>query len=225
MHIYHCNPERVRHAGPPHGCAWACHPPCPAVRGCFTACKRDALTGAPLAGAIYGLYQSGRAVQSVVSDVWGRLPFTNLAPGGYALLELRAPEGYRPDTSEHMVTVDVSGRATVDGSPAEGYALYNQPLARLAFPKRDEGIGRPVAGAVFQLSNGQGAVSDPYGKVDFGAVPPGSHTLRETAPAEGYLPNPRTYTVTVSAEGEIRIDGEALEAFSITNRRTSPGNL
>ena len=104
MHIYHCNPERVRHAGPPHGCAWACHPPCPAVRGCFTACKRDALTGAPLAGAIYGLYQSGRAVQSVVSDVWGRLPFTNLAPGGYApsggrrcfsALQ-RAGRGFRP---------------------------------------------------------------------------------------------------------------------------------
>ncbi|MFQ8601161.1 MAG: collagen binding domain-containing protein [Oscillospiraceae bacterium] len=163
--------------------------------------------------------------QSAASDVWGRLPFSCLAPGSYTLLELRAPAGYRPDTSGHMVSVDVRGCATIDGEPGEGYTLYNQPLSRLVFLKRDEGIGRPVAGAVFQLSNGQGAVSDRYGKVDFGAVPPGLHTLRETAPAEGYLPNPQGYTVSVSAEGEIRIDGAALETFSVTNRRMSPANL
>ena len=213
MDIYHGSPM------------WGNCPPCSMAGGGFTACKRDRQNGAPLAGAIYGLYQSGRAVQSAASDVWGRLPFSCLAPGSYTLLELRAPAGYRPDTSGHMVSVDVRGCATIDGEPGEGYTLYNQPLSRLVFLKRDEGIGRPVAGAVFQLSNGQGAVSDRYGKVDFGAVPPGLHTLRETAPAEGYLPNPQGYTVSVSAEGEIRIDGAALETFSVTNRRMSPANL
>lgn len=192
-------------------------PPSPPPEGTFTAIKRDRATGAPLEGAIYGLYREGRLAASATSGPDGRLTFAGLSQGFYDLKEIQSPAGYQGEPGGHIVAMHADGRIQIDGVPADGFPLYNDRLSSLTFYKRDAGSGAPLSGAVFLLSNGQRAVSGPDGLVDFGMLAPGSYSMTEQAAPTGYLPNPRVYPVVVSATGSVMVDGLPLLDFSAVN--------
>ena len=175
--------------------------------------KTDARTGEPLSGAVFTLSNG----QTATSDSEGRVTFGPLAPGTYTLTETTAPAGYLPNTQTYTVVVSATGTVTVDGDPAAEFTVYNTPQPAFFFRKYDARTGEPLPGAVFTLSNGQTATSDSDGLVQFGPLTPGTYTLTETRAPEGYLPNTQTYTVVVSATGEITINGDPMGEFYVGN--------
>ena len=207
------------HDSPLCPCCCCCgRTPCPAW-SYFRLTKRDGVTGAPLAGALYTLYRGGREVVSDLSDPAGGLAFFPLAPGVYTLREVRPPAGYAPEEETHTVIVHENGGVTLDGRPAQGADLYDLPLNNFHFSKTGGADGKPLAGAVFTLSDGRTAVSGADGEVSFGPLPPGRYTMKETSAPAGYLPNDREYGVAVAADGTITVDGTTLAGFRVENER------
>lgn len=201
-------PHRCRSASASCAC-------CPSPLAAFTAVKRDRRTGVPLAGAVYGLCGDGLRPLHTISDHCGELRFDRLGPGEYTLREIQAPAGYRRAEETHTVAIGPDGTVTIDGASEDNYALWDEPLMGLAFYKIEAVLGTPIAGAAFQLSSGQTAVSDASGLVDFGILSEGEYTLWETAAPDGYLTDPSIYSVAVTASGEIRIDGRPLSQFCV----------
>lgn len=79
----------------------------------------------------------------------------------------------------------------------------------------------PLQGAGFELHDSSGTTvlsgtSDVNGKVDLGAVKPGSYTLVETTVPDGFVGG-GPYTVVVSDAGEITIDSTPLASFTAEN--------
>ncbi|MGY3734597.1 SpaA isopeptide-forming pilin-related protein, partial [Lactococcus hircilactis] len=65
--------------------------------------------GTPLPGASFNLLDSsGALVQSLTTDAYGQIHFTNVAPGNYSLVETKAPAGYELLKAPISVTVDMS---------------------------------------------------------------------------------------------------------------------
>ncbi len=202
-------------------CCSCCNHPCPPpppVEASFTAVKRSATTGDPIPGAVFTLYQNGLPIALSASDAHGALSFSDLAPGEYRLVETTAPGGYQSDLQQHQVRVDAQGNVTIDGQIPYNFALYNVPASTLTFSKTDAATGLPLPGAGFSLSNGATVSSDSNGQVDFGTLQPGTYTLLEINTPAGYLPNQRQYTVTVSANNEITVNGLPIGSFSVPNQ-------
>ena len=179
--------------------------------------KRDEVNGRPLSGAVFTLSNG----QTATSDSNGLVQFGTLAPGTYTLTETRAPDGYQLSDTPYTVTVSAAGAVTVNGVPIEQFTAWDAPMPSFFFYKTDARTGEPLSGAVFTLSNGQTATSDSDGLVQFGRLAPGTYTLTETTAPSGYAPNTQTYTVVVSATGEITVNGTAQSEFSVANTRNA----
>ena len=178
--------------------------------------KRSA-AGAPLAGAEFTL-SDGR---TAVSDADGTVDFGPLAPGDYTMTETAAPEGYLANTAVYAVHVAQDGAVTVNGQSLAEFSVEDVPYPDLRFTKTAASSGAPLAGAEFTLSDGRTAVSDADGAGDFGPLPPGRYTMKETAAPAGYAPNDHEYTVLVTADGSILVDGTPLSGFRVENVRQS----
>ena len=202
-------------------------PPPPSGLGSFTAVKRDGDTNLPLAGAVYSLYRLNNAepAATAASDITGALRFTDLEPGEYILSETTAPEGYQSNPETFMVVVDEQGNVTINGEIAAGFSIYDtlapQP-ARFLFLKTDGQTGQPLSGAVFRLLSGETATSDDDGVVDFGFLLPGTYTMTEVSPPDGYDPDTEEYTVTVNPDGSIYVNGVPLADFTVANTPSLP---
>lgn len=176
--------------------------------------KRDRLTGRPLEGAVYDLLGDSRTF-TARSDASGTLLFFGVPAGSYELRETITPQGYRPEAAFYAVSLQPDGRLLINGVPAGGDALYDLPLARLAFRQVDEQTDRPLIGAQFRLSNGTQAAAGRGGWVDFGFLTPGSYTLAETRPSLGYIHESRVYRVEAMEDGSLTVDGIAIASFRI----------
>lgn len=187
------------------------------ITGSFTATKVNILTGLPLAGAGFTLSLNGQIIATATSTSEGAVSFTNLEPGTYQLTEGIVPSGYQPAPETLTVIVDANGNVSINNMPANGFRLTNIPVFMFAFFKVSSGTMSGLAGATFALSSGGAvistAVSDINGLVDFGAIAPGTYQLTESEPPAGYLPNAAVYTIVVTVDGLITVDGLPLENF------------
>jgi|GEM_PF-1978889 len=218
-----------------------CHCPCVVVEVypsdifSFSFRKVDAQTGAALPGASFILFDGQRIAAQASSDLWGLVQFFHIPPMKYRLVETDAPPGYRSEHREYDVEVFADGLVLINGIPACFFCLENTPLSApffLSFPKlalgqasyNQKGLNTmaiPLQGATFELQNSDGivlltATSDASGVVALGNVSPGVYTLVETGTPPGFIPG-GPYTVVVSADGEITVDGLPLADFEATN--------
>lgn len=212
--------------------------------------KRDANTGAALAGAsihlwstdLGGVDEGATDVDLVkVTDENGEARFENLPAGSYAVQETRAPAGYNLNDEVKPVTLQSSEVVTIEVNDYKKDGLF--------IKKVDEN-GQPLAGAVFELRRGSGEVllsdvTDENGLIYRGNLTDDTYIIEEIQAPEGYLldENPikqiriyatddnKEYTVTFvnkkkSAIEVIKVDGLdptiKLEgaSFRITNSRT-----
>ena len=67
-----------------------------------------------LAGAKFTL-QSAKETIELETDANGRASFSNVSPGTYTLIESKAPNGYKVDTSVKRITVSNEGKVSVAG--------------------------------------------------------------------------------------------------------------
>lgn len=212
--------------------------------------KRDANTGAALAGAsihlwstdLGGVDEGATDVDLVkVTDENGEARFENLPAGSYAVQETRAPAGYNLNDEVKPVTLQSSEVVTIEVNDYKKDGLF--------IKKVDEN-GQPLAGAVFELRRGSGEVllsdvTDENGLIYRGNLTDDTYIIEEIQAPEGYLldENPikqiriyatddnKEYTVTFVNKKKpaievIKVDGLdptiKLEgaSFRITNSRT-----
>ncbi len=105
--------------------------------------KEDSF-GEPLSGAEFGLYtQSGRLVQTAVSNSSGMVRFLHVPYGTYTIRELSAPDGYVPTDTVATATVS-SQNALVQASP---YTIVNLSDIEIIFSEEI-----PKAGGFFDTT-------------------------------------------------------------------------
>lgn len=172
----------------------------------------------PLAGAVFELRQNGLAVQTVTSGVNGIAAFGRPQTGSYTLVETQPPTGYRSDTTVHAVTVEDDGTITMDGTAENTLTVQNLPLLyEVSFKKIDAQTGAMLPDAEYELLSDTtvitSAISDANGVVNFGSFPQGTYTIRESSPPSGYRPMTETYSVVVTADGSVTINGLPAQEF------------
>ena len=67
-----------------------------------------------LAGAKFTLQSPNETIE-LVTDANGRANFSNVSPGTYTLIENKAPNGYKLDTTRKTITVSNDGKVSVSG--------------------------------------------------------------------------------------------------------------
>ena len=82
----------------------------------FTVLKFDSKDPSKkLEGAKFTL-QSPKETIELLTDANGRANFSNVSPGTYTLIENKAPNGYKLDTSRKTITVSDDGKVSVSGN-------------------------------------------------------------------------------------------------------------
>ena len=169
--------------------------------------KEDA-EGHKLEGAVFKIAdQNGNTVQEeLVSDRNGTVTASGLAPGRYAFVETKAPDGFVLNSGkiEFVIPDAAEGKpAHVDAGKAINYkgSVYLQ--------KEDED-GNGLEGAVFKIIDSEGKtvkddlISKEGGKIEAGDLAPGSYQFVEKHAPDGYLlsTDPIPFSITGKHEGE-----------------------
>lgn len=187
--------------------------------GSVSVLKKDADSGAVLAGAAFDLISGSTVLQTVTTGADGKATFTNVQPGTYTIRERSAPEGFLLP-SVNVQEVNVASGETVSISFAD------QPIqGKIKIIKTDGLTGAPLAGAAFTITrlscapalNGAGIgeqitiTTDADGVAETGWLPYGRYRVEETGVPADYVDkqfsteinaceNGKTYTVSVANE-------------------------
>ncbi len=148
----------------------------------------------------------------------GKATFTTDLPiGSYYVKEISTDSHYILSEKKYPVVFEYAGQDTAtvhisvnDGEPIENEIIYGT----IQGLKIDRETGENIAGALFGLFSiteteftEETAIltseSNEEGIFTFENVPYGEYIIRESKPAEGYLPNEENYTVTISENKEI----------------------
>ncbi|MED3333672.1 SpaA isopeptide-forming pilin-related protein [Bacillus velezensis] len=169
--------------------------------------KKDA-DGGNLEGAVFKIVdRDGKTVQKdLVSDKDGKVETSGLAPGHYAFIETKAPDGYMLNTEKVEFTISESAEGKPESTDA-GTAVNYKGSVRLT---KEGAEGRNLEGAVFKIIDSDGKtvkedlVSDKDGKVKTSGLAPGHYAFIETKAPDGYVLNTEKveFTISESAEGK-----------------------
>ena len=173
--------------------------------------KISAEDGTALAGAVFtvtGADSSWRITTGEDGTAVLSLPY-----GDYVLEELIAPDGYVLDESKHLIVVTEKG-ITINGAALEEftYVIENTSVAYpLALHKQDISNGKALSGAEFTIS-GNGVThklkTNASGDSNTVYLTPGQYTISETDAPEGYKQPLDGWTLTVSKDGRISVEGK-----------------
>ncbi|MEC0406243.1 SpaA isopeptide-forming pilin-related protein [Bacillus velezensis] len=169
--------------------------------------KKDA-DGRNLEGAVFKIIDSdGKTVQEdLVSEKDGKIETSGLAPGHYAFIETKAPDGYVLNTEKVEFTISETAEGKPESTDA-GTAVNYKGSVRLT---KEDADGRNLEGAVFKIVDSDGntvqedLVSNKDGKVETSGLAPGHYAFIETKAPDGYVLNTekKEFTISESAEGK-----------------------
>ena len=106
--------------------------------------KVDAETGDPLPGAVFRVTMPNGSIKDVTTDENGIAHLIDLESGEIIVKEIRAPEGYLVDETEHHVRLE-------SGKTAE-ITLKNSKEPSLTIRKIDSVTKQPMAGVKFSIT-------------------------------------------------------------------------
>lgn len=157
-------------------------------------------------------------VEIITCDENGKATFaTDLPFGGYYVKEIKTDIHYILSDEKYPVVFEYAGQniATVNITVNNGEPIRNEfAYGTIKGLKIDRETGENISGALFGLFSTDEtefteensiltAKSDENGVFEFFNIPYGQYTVCELKPAEGYLPNAETYSVTVSKNEEV----------------------
>ena len=163
--------------------------------GSISVTKKDAASGAVLAGAVFDLMSGSTVIQTQTTGANGVVTFSNIAPGTYTIRERTAPQGYT------LGSVNVQN-VTVTNGQTSGVTFKNdKTTAKIKIRKTDQVTGSALAGATFTITrlsapatdNGAGVgevitiTTNANGVAETGWLKWGKYKIEETAAPDGYL--------------------------------------
>ena len=166
--------------------------------------KIDEITGEPLAGAVFRVTkQNGEIIgEEYVTDKAGLIQVPTLAPGYYAVSEVKAPAGYTLDGAAKTVEVKTNTPTVV--------TFADKPLAGLKIIKLNSATRQPIEGVEFVIAamngekvendfRGYAFVTNSTGQIYVPQLPDGYYTVTETKQADGYILDSEPKTVLVQS--------------------------
>ncbi|MDL2327531.1 Cys-Gln thioester bond-forming surface protein, partial [Ruminococcaceae bacterium OttesenSCG-928-A11] len=147
--------------------------------------KVDTLTGEPLPGATFRLTKmNGELVGEYTTGRNGYITVPELEPGWYIAVELRAPDGYKLNSTPINVQLKLGTPAIVE--------FENSPLPGLQLRKVDSVTGKPLQGVTIRVAKMNGEVIGDYktnvaGLIVLPDLEPGWYTAYEVATIDGYI--------------------------------------
>ncbi|MGG1394028.1 SpaA isopeptide-forming pilin-related protein, partial [Bacillus velezensis] len=189
-------------------------------KGSVRLTKEDA-EGKKLEGAVFKIVDSdGKTVkEDLVSDKDGKVETSGLAPGHYAFIETKAPDGYVLNTEKKEFAISETAEGKPESTDA-GTAVNYKGSVQLI--KKDQD-GNVLDGAVFKIIDSDGkTVRDDLmtkegGKIDAGGLAPGNYQFVETKAPDGYLLSTTPVPFTIKAENSGKPNQAALTAVNIKN--------
>ena len=143
--------------------------------GTISGTVTDAITLNPIAGASVQILQGTTLLSSGLTDSNGNFIFPSFAPGSYTITVSAA--GYQ--------TFSISTQVVSDRTTTTAIALQDNP-GTLSGTVIDSSSMQPISGVIIDLLQGLALVAttqtDANGQYILSQLPPGSYTLRATAP-------------------------------------------
>ena len=183
----------------------------------------------PLGGVTFRIRETGTDdsdEQLFTTDENGCIEFSQLKHGTtYQVQETASPPGYVADSEVRSFTVDENGLA--DGSEEIELAFVNRPV-RLTISKQDMVDGHEIPGASLILTAQDGTVAEEWISGEephyIEAIPPGTYTLTERIPADGYATAESiTFTVEETAEIQKQVMKDERTKLQITKSDITDG--
>ena len=178
--------------------------------------KVDAETGAPLPGAVFRVTMPNGGIKDVTTDENGIAHLVNLESGEIIVKEIRAPEGYLLDETEHHVRLE-------SGKTAE-ITLKNSKEPSLTIKKIDSVTKQPMAGVKFSISVKNGKplgefLTDENGEIHLSGLECDLEAgtilvIKEISTLDGYLLD--------EAEKEVLLEADKATSVQFENQPLNP---
>ena len=169
--------------------------------------KRDAETGAPIPGTSFHISGVNNGYENdVVTGADGKAVLKDMASGCYEVTETDVPKPYILD-SNNRKTVWIE--ASKDEDVVVDFVNSTKPGLRLM--KVDAQTGEPLSGVLFEIKEVDGGYStqkltDKDGLIVLEGLNPGTYTVREVKPKDGYVHDETLHVVHLEANKTATIE-------------------
>lgn len=178
--------------------------------------KVDAETGDPLPGAVFRVTMPNGSIKDVTTDENGIAHLIDLESGEIIVKEIRAPEGYLLDETEHHVRLE-------SGKTAE-ITLKNSKEPSLTIRKIDSVTKQPMAGVKFSITVKNGKplgefLTDENGEIHLSGLECDLEAgtilvIKEVSTLDGYLLD--------EAEKEVLLEADKATVVRFENQPLNP---
>lgn len=185
--------------------------------------KIDAETRKPLANAVFKLSRANGDIikESIVTDSNGKALIEGLEAGDYVVTEVTAPAGYILDGNPRTVSLEAGETYTL--------TIENQKKPGLLIKKVDAETKKPLAGASFKVTRGDGSVvrenvvSDADGIVHLAELDTGTYIITETKAPSGYVVDETPKTVQLREGQTYEVVFTNSRSYGLQIRKTVKG--
>ena len=173
-----------------------------------------------LQGATFALTNEKGQTIYRTTDENGKLSFTDLKPGNYALVETKAPENFAKSEVNWQVTVSNNGIVTITEMSLGGGTVVgdkivlnvpNKPTGEKFRVYKKDAKGNPLQGAEFAITRKGETTpfdtveSNTNGYVEFNNLTQGTYILEETKAPAGYNKLDKKWVIVVDKNNKAKV--------------------
>lgn len=151
--------------------------------------------------------------------------------GKYVITEKKPPVGYVLDQQSSPIDLTYEDQDTpvvlktlhlkntsIELTILKQDAETKEPLSGVRFTVRDSAM--PIENGDTSISAIQLWTTDENGEIHLRGLLPGTYWIQETMTVPGYMLDPVKYTIEVSEDGQITVDGKSTDLLRIQNKKT-----